>query len=109
MLRLARLLALPTPQPQGTTLMAAPTVSATLDAAAYAVGATMTLTVTYADPDSQAIAITVQASDSSGNTSAPMQVSALIDPVTLAVSDDGQRTWTKVSDTGSVAVFTAVA
>lgn len=89
--------------------MAAPTLTAALDAAAYSPGATMTLTVNYTDPDTQTVTLTVTATDNAGNASAPVQVTAVIDPVTVAVSDDGNRTWTRQSDNGSVAVFTAVA
>lgn len=89
--------------------MAAPVVTASLDAAAYSVGDTIMLTVSYGDTDTETITITVQATDKAGNTSAPVSVSALIDPVNVAVADDGERTWSKLSDTGAVAVFTATA
>jgi hypothetical protein len=88
--------------------MSQPTVSASLSKSVYAPGELMTLTVNYGDADTQAVKVTVQVTDLSGNTSAPVTVSAVIDPVTLTLTD-ATRTWEKVSDTGSVAVFTSVA
>lgn len=88
--------------------MATPSASASLDKTAYAPGELMTLTVTYGDPDTDTVQVTVTVTDNSGNQSAPVTVSAVIDPLTLAVSDP-DRTWTKVSDTGTVAVYTATA
>lgn len=89
--------------------MAAPTVTVSLDKPTYAPGEKMTLTVNYADADTKAITLTVVATDSAGNTSAPTTVTAVIDPVGLTVTSSPVRAWTKVSDTGSVAVFTATA
>ena len=88
--------------------MAAPTVSASLNKPAYAVGETMTLTVNYDDPDRQPVTVTVTVTDHSGNTSAPVTVAAVIDPLTLTVTD-ADRTWALQSDSGTVAVFTAEA
>lgn len=89
--------------------MASPTVTASLDKPAYAPGEQMTLTVTYGDPDTEALTVTVVVTDREGNTSAPAEVTAIIDPLTLTVTDDSGRTWTKVSDTGAVAVFRSTA
>lgn len=89
--------------------MAAPTVTVSLDKPTYAPGEKMTLTVNYADADTKTITLTVVATDAAGNTSAPTTVNAVIDPVGLTVTSSPARTWTKVSDTGSVAVFTATA
>lgn len=89
--------------------MAVPTVSASLDKAKYAPGETMTLTVNYSDTDTQSVTVTVTASDSSGNSSNPVNVSCVIDPVSLSVSDSGGRVWTVQSDNGQVAVLSAVA
>jgi hypothetical protein len=88
--------------------MANPTVSASLDKTTYAPGERMTLTVSYGDPDTKTVAVTVQVTDAAGNKSGPVTVNAVIDPLTLVVSDSA-RSWTKVSDTGAVAVFTATA
>ena len=68
----------------------------------------MTLTVNYGDADQKTGTITVKVTDAEGNVSSPVTVSYLVDPLTIAVTDAG-KTWTKVSDTGSVAVFTATA
>lgn len=89
--------------------MANPTCSASLDQATYAPGETMTLTVTYGDPDTQSLTVTVVVTDSAGNPSAPATVTAVIDPLTVSVTSEPARTWTQVSDSGSVAVFTATA
>lgn len=88
--------------------MSTPTVSASLDKASYATGATITLTVNYSDPNTKALTVTVTVADATGSSS-PVTAVAVIDPATTTVSDTGNRTWTKVSDTGSVAVFTATA
>lgn len=90
--------------------MANPTVSAALNKASYAPGEQMLLTVQYGDTDNDTVTVTVVVSDSSGNSSDPLTINANIaDPVTVTVTDDGGRTWTKQSDNGSVAVFRAVA
>jgi hypothetical protein len=88
--------------------MAAPTVSAGLNASTYSPGDQMTLAVTYADRDTSALTVTVVLTDSQGNSSAPVNVTAVIDPLAVTVTDDEGRTWTKVSDTGTVAVYRAV-
>ena len=89
--------------------MAAPTATASLNAAVYAAGDPMTLTVTYGDADTRPVTVTVVVTDEQGNSSAPARITAVIDPLTLAVSDDSGRTWTKLSDNGAVAVYRAVA
>lgn len=89
--------------------MAVPTCAASLDKATYVPGETMVLTVTYGDADTQSVTVTVVVTDSQGNTSAPASVSAVVDPLTIAVSSVPARTWAQQSNTGSVAVFTAVA
>jgi hypothetical protein len=88
--------------------MAAPTATASLNATAYAPGAQMLLTVVYGDLDHQGLTVTVVVSDAQGNSSAPVKVSAVIDPLTITVTDDSGRTWSRVSDNGSVAVYRAV-
>jgi hypothetical protein len=88
--------------------MANPTCSASLDKTTYAPGEVMTLTVNYSDPDTDSVQVTITVTDKSGNQSAPTTLTAVIDPLTVGVSDP-DRAWTKVSDTGVVAVFTATA
>ncbi|MGW5671239.1 hypothetical protein [Micromonospora sp. NPDC003776] len=89
--------------------MAAPTVAASLNASTYSPGDQMTLTVTYGDPDTKTLTVTVVVTDAQGNSSAPAKVTAVIDPLTVTVADDSGRAWSKVSDTGTVAVYRAVA
>ncbi|TCB96506.1 hypothetical protein E0H26_15280 [Micromonospora zingiberis] len=89
--------------------MASPTVTASLNAATYAPGAQMLLTINYGDPDTKTLTVTVVVTDAQGNSSAPAKVSAVIDPLTITVTDDSRRTWTRVSDNGAVAVYRAVA
>jgi len=90
--------------------VANPTVSASLNKSTFAPGEQMLLTVQYGDTDNDVVTVTIVVSDSTGNSSEPLTINANItDPVTVTVSDDGGRTWTKQSDNGSVAVFRAVA
>lgn len=90
--------------------MANPTVTASLNKASFAPGDTMTLTVTYADPDNRSGTVTVTVTDTGGGSSAPASVGYVIaDPVTIAVTDSLNHTFTKQSDTGAVAVYTATA
>lgn len=89
--------------------MAAPTLTASLNAATYKPGDQMILTVTYSDPDTKAVTLSIVATDSTGAASQPVTVTAVIDPTVLAVSDSSGRTWAKQSDTGSVATFKATA
>lgn len=90
--------------------MAAPTVTASLNKTAYAPGELMTLTVTYADADRKTLTVTVTVEDTQAGTApATAKATAVIDPLTVTVEDDGGRTWTKQSDSGLVAVFTATA
>lgn len=87
--------------------MAVPTAAASLNKPAYAVGEAMTLTVTYGDADQRTASQTITVADSTGN-DVVITTSAIIDPLTVTV-EDVDRTWAKVSDTGTVAVYTAVA
>ncbi|MCM0677645.1 hypothetical protein NCC78_23580 [Micromonospora phytophila] len=89
--------------------MAAPTATASLNASTYSPGDQMTLTVSYGDADTRPVTVTIVVTDAQGNSSAPVKVTAVIDPLTLSVADDSGRTWAKVSDNGSVAVHRAVA
>ncbi|ABP55834.1 hypothetical protein [Salinispora tropica] len=89
--------------------MAAPTVTVALNAAVYVPGDEMTMMVTYGDADTRPVIVTVVVTDTWGHSSAPAQVTAVIDPLTLTVTDDSGRTWTKLSDDGAVADYRAVA
>ncbi len=89
--------------------MAAPVITAAvLDKPTYKVGDLMTLTVTYSDPDSKKLTVDIVVTDSSGNSSAPVKATAIIDPLTVTATSAGV-TWTKISDNGAVAVLTATA
>ncbi|MFG1777035.1 hypothetical protein ACGFIR_21715 [Micromonospora sp. NPDC049051] len=89
--------------------MAAPTATASLNASTYSPGDQMVLTVTYADADTRPVTVTVVVTDAQGNSSAPVKVTAVVDPLTITVTDDSGRTWNRASDNGSVAVYRAVA
>ncbi|MEV4810747.1 hypothetical protein [Micromonospora avicenniae] len=89
--------------------MAAPTASASLNASTYSPGDQMNLTVTYGDADTRALTVTIVVTDAQGNSSAPVRVAAVIDPLTVTVTDDSGRSWTRLSDNGAVAVYRAVA
>lgn len=89
--------------------MAAPTVTVALNAAVYAPGDEMIMTVTYSDADTRPVTVTVVVTDVHDRSSAPAQVTAVIDPLTLTVTDDSGRAWTKLSDNGAVAGYQAVA
>ena len=98
----------------------APAVFAiTFDKASYNPGDTITATVSYTPGTSGGTqqtftltgTVTDQTSQQVGIGSATFVVGSppVVDPTTVSVTDDGNRAWTKVSDNGSVAVFTAVA
>ncbi|MCO1597256.1 hypothetical protein M8C17_19055 [Micromonospora sp. RHAY321] len=89
--------------------MAAPTATAALSASVYAPGDQMLLTVTYSDADTKPLTVTIVVSDAQGNSSAPVRVTAIIDPLAVTVTDNSGRIWTRVSDNGAVAVYRAVA
>lgn len=89
--------------------MAAPTVTVALNAAVYAPGDDMRMTVTYSDADTRPVTVTVVVADERGHSSAPAQVTAVIDPLTRTVTDDSGRAWTMLSDNGAVADYRAVA
>ncbi|MER7417201.1 hypothetical protein ABT346_10500 [Micromonospora peucetia] len=89
--------------------MAAPTATASLNASTYSPGDQMILTVSYGDADTKPVTVTIVVTDAQGNSSAPVKVTAVIDPLTLTVTDDSGRTWSRASDNGSVAVYRAVA
>lgn len=87
----------------------APTLTGALDKASYAPGDTITATLTYGDPDSQTQTLTWTATDGSGATQTLALSLVVKDPVALKVTDPSGRVWTKVSDNGVIAVFTAKA
>lgn len=90
--------------------MAIPSVSASLNKLTFAPGEQMILTVSYGDVDNASVAVSIIVTDAAGNSSAPVSVLANIsDPLTVAVTDDGGRVWTLQSDSGSVAVYRAIA
>ena len=89
--------------------MATPTVTAALNGSVFTPGQQMLLTVTYSDADTQPLTVTIVITDAQGNSSAPVKATAVIDPLTLTVSDTSGRTWTRVSDNGTVAVYRSVA
>jgi len=89
--------------------MAAPNVAVSTDKPTYNVGDTVTATVVYSDPDAHVYTLTGTAVDQEGHQTQATSTFAISDPVTVTVTDDGGRAWTKVSDTGSTAVFTAKA
>lgn len=92
--------------------------SLTFDQASYNPGDTINLTVDYT-PDTpsaipQTFTATANLTDSGGNVVATSSAPFVVNEAQAAgdvasVSDDGGRTWTEGSDSGSVAVFSATA
>ncbi len=81
-------------------------------------GALITATVTYVPGTSTAAAtqtlagtVTDSATGQTGQLTQTFTVdgSPAADPTAVTVADTGSRTWAKVSDSGTVAVFTATA
>jgi hypothetical protein len=89
--------------------MANPILSASLDKSSYAPGDQMLLTVQYGDPDNASSAIHVKGVDLEGNPASVDVTYTVADTVTLEVDDDGGRVFTKISDSGTVAVYKATA
>ncbi|WP_406072059.1 hypothetical protein [Micromonospora sp. NBC_01638] len=89
--------------------MATPTASAALNASVFASGDQMLLTITYSDAETKPLTVTIVVTDAQGNSSAPATANVVIDPLTVIVTDNSGRTWTRVSDNGSVAVYRSVA
>lgn len=87
--------------------------SITFDKASYLPGNVITATVNYTVGTSDATqTLTGTATDSTTGKTGSLQVNFTVqknDTTTISVSDSGNRTWTKVSDNGSVAQFTATA
>lgn len=89
--------------------MAAPFVtSVSTDKATYAKGEKITLTAVYGDPDTKASTVEFKATDASGAVKSGFG-SFVVDPLTTQLIDPDNRVWTKQSDTGTVAVYTATA
>lgn len=89
--------------------MATPTLSASLNKTSFAPGDVMMLTISYADADTDAGTVSVVVTDAAGHASTPVVLPYSInDPQTLTVTDP-ERTWVKVSDNGSVAVYRCTA
>jgi hypothetical protein len=100
--------------------MSAPSItSITFDKTAYNSGDLIQATVAYVagtsggQPSTQTL--TGTATDSVTGQSGALTVTFTVsgqtvkDPTAVTVSDSGNRSWAKVSDNGSVAVFTAAA
>lgn len=93
--------------------MANPNINAVLDKANYKVGETMVLTVDYSDADHwvRTDTVTVTGTDQDGNP-AVVTVNTMVsssDQVLLTLVDSSGRVWTKQSDNGSRAIYTATA
>lgn len=93
--------------------MAAPVINAVLSKASYNVGETMVMTVDYSDADNwtRQDTVTITGQDQDGNP-AVVTVQTTVsseDEVLLTIVDSSGRTWTKQSDNGSRAVYTATA
>lgn len=92
---------------------AAPVVnSVTFDQTAYSPGETITATVAYSPGTQDSTqTFTGVATDSGGLTGQLVVnfVTVIASATTASASDSGGRTWTKVSDSTGVAVFTATA
>lgn len=106
------------------TPVSAPTItSIAFDKSAYNVGDLVTATITYvagkssSAPAPSSVSFTGTALDSVTNQSGTLTVNFVVDttPVTstdpsaVTVTDSATHTWTKISDTGSVAKFTTTA
>lgn len=89
--------------------MTAPTCTATLNKTTFQPGEQMVLTVNYADVDTKPISVQVIVTDSTGASSTPVTVNAVIDPSSIAVTSNPVRTWVAGPNNGSVATFTATA
>jgi hypothetical protein len=89
--------------------MANPTCSVSLDRPTPSIGQVMTLTVAYGDPDQKRGTVTVTVTDAENNTSAPQTVAYVVDPLTITLVDSLSNVWTKVSDSGTVAIYTHTA
>ena len=87
--------------------------SIVFDQTGYNLGQLITVTVTYVPGTSNSVqTFTGTAKDSTTGKTGTLSVNFTViinDSTIVSVSDSGNRTWTKVSDTGTVAIFTATA
>lgn len=95
-------------------MASAPVVSSiNFDQTSYLAGQKITVTVDYSPGTSdETQTLTGVAEDSITGLSGQLVVNFIVtnnDTTSLTVSDSSKRTWTQVSDNGSVAVFTAIA
>lgn len=93
--------------------MANPTISGSLNKTTVSPGEQLVATIQYADADnsSSSQSATWTVTDQDGNTGTltlNFQVNST-DALTLSVTDDSGRVWTKQSDDGATAVYTATA
>jgi hypothetical protein len=94
---------------------ASPTLALSTDAQTYNAGDTITVTANYSDSTAapEVLTITGTATDSSGNqitaTTTVTVNTAEQQPMGVALSDSFSDTYTQVSDSAGVAVFTTVA
>lgn len=106
------------------TPVSAPTItSIAFDKSAYNVGDTVTVTITYVPgksssaPAPSSVSFTGTAVDSVTSQQGTLTVNFTVDttpvvstdPSSVTVTDSAAHTWTKVSDTGTVAKYTTVA
>lgn len=94
--------------------MTAPTISSiTFDKSSYSPGSVITATVSYSAGTSDVPqTFTGVATDSATGETGTLQVTFVVtenDTTSVTVSDSGSRNWTKISDNGAVAQFTATA
>lgn len=93
---------------------AAPTISSiTFDKTSYSPGDVITATVSYSAGTSDVTqTFTGTAVDSVSGEEGTLQVNFVVtepDQTNITVTDSGGRAWTQISDTGSIAKFTATA
>jgi len=86
--------------------------SVTFDKASYVPGQLINATVTYVPGTADTtLTFTGTVTDSAGQTGelTAQFVTTANSPSTVTAADSGNRTWTKISDSGTVAVFQATA
>jgi hypothetical protein len=92
--------------------MAAPVITPSL-APEHDLGAAMEMHIAYSDADNwtRVDTITITGTDQDGNAAVVTVQTTVVseDEVLLTIEDDSGRVWTKQSDDGSTAVYTATA